>query len=106
VPQKAVTEMQSAKVVYVVGDDNKVALRSVSLGERVGQDYIITEGVKAGERIIIEGIQKARPGSTVTPTDRPATSRGRCERGQLWRVLPSASCHRHLAHHHDRRGVG
>ena len=54
--------------------DNKVALRSVTLGERVGQDYIITEGVKAGERIIIEGLQKARPGATVNPTARPATA--------------------------------
>jgi RND family efflux transporter MFP subunit len=68
VPQKAVTEMQSSKVVYVVGDDNKVALRSVTLGDRVGQDYIITEGVKAGDRIIVEGLQKARPGATVNPT--------------------------------------
>ena len=71
VPQKAVSEIQSTKVVYVVGSDNKVALRSVTLGDRVGQDYIITDGVKAGERIIIEGIQKARPGSTVTPTEHP-----------------------------------
>jgi membrane fusion protein (multidrug efflux system) len=68
VPQKAVTEMQSAKVVYVVGDDNKVALRSVTLGDRVGQDYIVTDGVKAGDRVIIEGLQKARPGATVNPT--------------------------------------
>ena len=63
VPQKAVTEIQSAKVVYVVGNDNKVALRSVTLGDRVGQDYIITDGVKAGERIVVEGLQKARPGA-------------------------------------------
>ena len=74
VPQKAVTEIQSQKVVYVVGDDNKVALRSVTLGDRVGQDYIISEGVKAGERIIIEGLQKARPGATVNPTNQPATA--------------------------------
>ena len=74
VPQKAVTEMQSAKVVYVVGADNKVALRSVTLGDRVGQDYIITEGVKAGERIIVEGLQKARPGGTVNPTEQPVSS--------------------------------
>jgi membrane fusion protein (multidrug efflux system) len=73
VPQKAVTEIQSTKVVYVVGADNKVALRSVVLGDRVGQDYIITEGVKAGERIIIEGLQKARPGATVNPTEQPAS---------------------------------
>lgn len=74
VPQKAVTQMQSADVLYVVGDQNKVALRSVTLGSRVGQDYIITEGVKAGERIIVEGIQKARPGATVNPTERPITA--------------------------------
>jgi membrane fusion protein (multidrug efflux system) len=77
VPQKAVTEMQSAKIVYVVGADNKVALRSVSLGERVGQDYIITEGVKAGDRIIVEGVQKARPGAVVNPTEQPLTAERR-----------------------------
>jgi membrane fusion protein (multidrug efflux system) len=74
VPQKAVTQMQSATVVYVVGDDNKVALRSVTLGDRVGQDYVVTEGVKAGERIIIEGLQKARPGATVNPSEQPASN--------------------------------
>jgi membrane fusion protein (multidrug efflux system) len=74
VPQKAVTQMQSANVVYVVGSDNKVALRSVTLGERVDQNYIVTDGVKAGERVIIEGIQKARPGSTVNASERPVSS--------------------------------
>jgi membrane fusion protein (multidrug efflux system) len=79
VPQKAVTQMQSTNVVYVVGEGNKVAIRSVSLGERVGQDYIVTEGVKVGDRIIVEGIQKARPGSVVAPTEKPMTS----ERAEL-----------------------
>jgi len=74
VPQKAVTEIQSTKVVYVVGDDNKVAVRSVTLGDRVGQDYIITEGVRAGERIIVEGLQKARPGATVSPMQEAVSS--------------------------------
>lgn len=74
VPQKAVTQMQSANVVYVVGADNKVALRSVTLGDRIDQDYIVTEGVKAGDRVIVEGIQKARPGSTVNPSERPVSS--------------------------------
>ena len=73
-PQKAVTQMQSAKVVYVVGSDNKVALRTVTIADRVGQDYIVTDGVKAGERVIVEGIQKARPGSIVSPTDQPASA--------------------------------
>jgi membrane fusion protein, multidrug efflux system len=82
VPQKAVTEMQSAKVVYVLGPDNKVALRTIVLGQRVGQDYIVTEGVKGGERIIVEGLQKVRPGDTVNPTDQPLTSENAPAKGQ------------------------
>jgi membrane fusion protein (multidrug efflux system) len=74
VPQKAVTEMQSAKIVYVVSPENKVQLRNVVLGNRVGQDFIVTEGLKAGEKIIVEGIAKVRPGSTVAPSDKPLTS--------------------------------
>lgn len=74
VPQKAVTEMQSARVVYVVSADNKVQLRSVTLGDRIGQDFIVTEGVKAGEKIIVEGLSKVRPGSSVTASDKPLTS--------------------------------
>ncbi len=58
-----------------------MALRSVTLGERVGQDYIITDGVKAGERIIVEGIQKARPGATVNPTEQPVSSETASARG-------------------------
>ncbi len=82
VPQKAVTEIQSAKVVYVVGDDNKVSLRSVTLGDRVGQDYIITEGVKAGDRVIVEGLQKARPGATVNPTAQAMSSETAANRAE------------------------
>ena len=74
VPQKAVTQMQSANVVYVVGADKKVALRTVTLGERVGLDYIVLDGVKVGERVIVEGLQKARPGAIVNATDRPMTA--------------------------------
>ena len=74
VPQRAVTEMQSAKIVYVVGPENKVQLRSVSLGERVGEDFIITDGLKAGERIVVEGVSKVRPGAVVAPTDKPMTT--------------------------------
>jgi membrane fusion protein (multidrug efflux system) len=74
VPQKAVTEMQSAKVVFVVGNDKKVALRSITLGQRVGQDYIVTDGVKGGEQIVVEGIQKVRPGDLVNTTEQPATA--------------------------------
>ena len=82
VPQKAVTQMQSSDVVYVVGNENKVALRTVTLGDRVGQDYIVLDGVKAGDRIIVEGIQKARPGSTVNPTEQAASAEAAAKKGE------------------------
>ncbi len=74
VPQKAVTEIQSTKVVLVVGSDNKVSLRTVTLGDRVGSDYIISDGVKAGERVVVEGLQKAKPGNLVNPTEQAISS--------------------------------
>ena len=74
VPQKAVTEMQSAKTVYVVKPDNQTALRSVTLGDRVDQNIIVTAGLKPGDRIVVEGLQKVRAGMTVNPTARPSTS--------------------------------
>ncbi len=74
IPQKAVMEMQSAKIVYVVGPENKVQLRSIVLGDRVGEDFIVTEGLKSGEKIIVEGIAKVRPGLIVAPTEKPLTS--------------------------------
>jgi membrane fusion protein (multidrug efflux system) len=77
VPQKAVTELQSAKVIYVVGEDNKVQLRNVALGDRVGEDYIVTDGVKAGEKVIVEGIIKVRPGVTVQASSVPTSIENR-----------------------------
>jgi len=73
IPQRAVMEQQSAKIVFIVGPDNKVALRTVILGERYENMFIVKEGLKAGERIIVEGLLKARPGSPVNPTDKPLT---------------------------------
>jgi len=68
VPQVAVQELQSAKYVLVVGSDNKVAQRTVKIGERYEDSYIVTEGLQAGEQVVTEGIQKVRPGMAVTPT--------------------------------------
>ena len=73
VPQKAVTEQQSAKVVLVVGEGNKVAHRTVTLGARYRDSVIVTDGLKAGELVIVEGHQKARPGMVVSPTDQPVS---------------------------------
>jgi membrane fusion protein, multidrug efflux system len=68
VPKRAVQEVQGAKSVLVVGADNMVALRTIRPGESVGQDLIVLDGVQPGERVIVDGIQKARPGSKVNPS--------------------------------------
>jgi membrane fusion protein (multidrug efflux system) len=73
VPQVAVQELQGAKTVLVVGEGDKVALRTVTLREPYQQFYIVAAGLKPGERVIVEGIQKARPGIQVKAEVKPAT---------------------------------
>lgn len=73
VPQKAVQEMQGVQTVMVVGEENKVALRTVTLGPRYEDYFIVTEGLKPGETIIVEGLQKAIPGQKVTPEEKPVS---------------------------------
>jgi len=65
VPQRAVTDMQGKYLVAVVGADNKVDVRPVITGERIGSDWLISEGLKPGDKIIAEGTQKVRPGMVV-----------------------------------------
>jgi len=74
VPQRAVQEIQGAKSVLVVGADNTVALRTIRPGESVGDLLIVRDGVQPGERVIVDGIQKARPGAKVNPSVAPAGS--------------------------------
>ena len=65
VPQKAVSELQGTYQVAVVGMDNKVSIRDVKVGDRVGPMWIVESGVKPGELVIIEGLQRAQSGATV-----------------------------------------
>ncbi|HSB98146.1 MAG TPA: efflux RND transporter periplasmic adaptor subunit [Spongiibacteraceae bacterium] len=67
VPQRAIKEIQGIYQVAVVGADNKVALRTVKTGARFGDLWVISEGIKPGEKIIAEGLQRVRDGSVVTP---------------------------------------
>jgi membrane fusion protein (multidrug efflux system) len=67
VPQRAVAEVQGKYMVAVVGADNKVDIRPVKPAERVDNLWVILEGLKPGERVVVEGIQKVRPGMPVTP---------------------------------------
>jgi membrane fusion protein (multidrug efflux system) len=76
VPQRAVQELQNLYSVAVVGSDNKVQFRNVTVGPRVGSLWLITDGLKPGERVVVEGVQKVRDGAPVTPKDAPPTSAG------------------------------
>jgi RND family efflux transporter MFP subunit len=67
VPQRAVSELQGAYQVAVVNRENKVSIQTVSVGDRIGSDWIITGGLKPGDRVVAEGAQKLRPGSQVNP---------------------------------------
>jgi membrane fusion protein, multidrug efflux system len=67
VPQAAVIEVQSMYQVVVVTPGNKAEFRPVKVGERVGTNWIITDGLKPGEKIIVEGFMKVRQGTPVTP---------------------------------------
>lgn len=67
VPQTGVTEMQGTFQAAVVGGDNKVKDLNVQLGPQVGGDWIVNQGLSAGDRVIVGGIQYARQGATVNP---------------------------------------
>ena len=67
VPQQAVTQLQTKYQIAVVNADNTVDIRIVNPGERIGSLWIIKEGLKPGERVIVEGLQKVRPGMKVEP---------------------------------------
>jgi membrane fusion protein (multidrug efflux system) len=73
VPQRAVQVMQGVKSVLVVGPEDQVALRTVTLGEPYKDFFIVTEGLKAGDRVVVEGLQKAIPGQKVTPMTGPVS---------------------------------
>jgi RND family efflux transporter MFP subunit len=67
VPERAVTELQGGYQVAVVGPDQKVAIRPVKVGARVGTMLVIEDGVSVGEKVVAEGVQKVRDGVRVAP---------------------------------------
>ncbi len=65
VPQKSVFEIQDKNYVYLVDEKGKVSMRSFTVKARVGQYYLVQQGLKAGDRIVFEGIQRIKEGSTI-----------------------------------------
>jgi len=75
IPQRAVQDMQSMQSVFTVGPDNKAQVRNIVTGDRVSDGWIVTQGLRTGDRVIVEGVQKVRPGATVQPIPyKPATA--------------------------------
>src|ERR1043166_8474011 len=78
VPQRAVSEVQGAYQIGIVGSDNKAEIRPVKVGARTGTDWVISSGLKAGEKVVVEGLQKIKAGLPVTakpwapPSQKPA----------------------------------
>ncbi len=69
IPQEAVNELQGSYQVAVVDQNNKVSIRPVKMGERIGAMWEVAEGLKPGDKVVVQGLQKAREGSTVTAKD-------------------------------------
>jgi membrane fusion protein, multidrug efflux system len=67
VPERAVTELQGKNFVWVIGPDNKAERRKVTVGQQIGEGVLILENLKAGERIVVEGLQKVGDGKEVKP---------------------------------------
>jgi membrane fusion protein, multidrug efflux system len=68
IAQRAVQELQGKNFVWVVDNANKVSQRQVTVGSRFGSDWIIEDGLKPGEHIVVEGLQKVREGALVQPS--------------------------------------
>jgi membrane fusion protein, multidrug efflux system len=68
IPQRCVMELQGLHNVYVVDASNKAETREITVGTKVGSNWLITDGLKPGERVVYEGLQKVRDGADVNPT--------------------------------------
>ena len=68
IPQRSVIEIQGAKMALVVGADNKVAMRTLTITDRTPDSFVVGAGLEEGERVIVEGVNKVRPGIVVAPT--------------------------------------
>jgi len=77
IPQRAVTEMQGTFQVAVVDTGNKISIRNVKTSDRIGSLWIVDEGLKPGERVIAEGVQKVRAGMVVSPKPYTAETAGK-----------------------------
>ena len=103
IPQEAVNELQGSYQVAVVDENNKVSIRPVKMGERIGAMWEVTEGLKPGDKVVVQGLQKAREGSTVTPKDwTPPADALVSKAGPAKEALRNVRVFRAAAHRRDR----
>ncbi|WP_148415756.1 efflux RND transporter periplasmic adaptor subunit [Noviherbaspirillum massiliense] len=76
IPQKAVQELQGKRSVYVIGPDNKAQYRDIVANARVGNNWVVEQGIKPGELVVVEGIAKVKPGAPVKPVPEGAAGNG------------------------------
>jgi membrane fusion protein (multidrug efflux system) len=67
IPQQAVSELQGIYQVGVVGSDNKATIKTVTLGPQFGDMWVVESGLQAGEKVIVDGLQRVKTGMTVAP---------------------------------------
>jgi membrane fusion protein (multidrug efflux system) len=75
IPQRAIQELQGAKTVLVVDEQNVVSVRTIKLGDKANKEIIVLDGLNPGDRVIVEGMQKVRPGSQVNPATGDETTK-------------------------------
>lgn len=76
VPQRAIVDLQGTRSVYTVDADGKVAVRSIVTADRLPEGVVVEQGLKPGDRVIVDGVQKVRPGITVQVQE-PAPDKGK-----------------------------
>jgi membrane fusion protein (multidrug efflux system) len=74
VPQQAVTRTTQGDTLFVVSDDGKAMQRNVKVGSAQQGQWVVLEGLKPGERVIVDGFQKMKPGGPVTPVAWPGAA--------------------------------
>jgi membrane fusion protein, multidrug efflux system len=67
-PQRAIQDLQGKNYVWVVDGDNKAQQRDVEMGPRIGEDWLVAKGIKVGDHVIVDGVQRLRPGMPVKPS--------------------------------------
>ena len=76
IPQRAVQEMQNLYSVAVVGSDNKVAFKTVTMGPRLGSLWVVESGLEGNERVVVAGLQRLREGMVVNAKTAPPSPEG------------------------------